>query len=687
MGGGLMQLVAYGAQDVYLTGNPQITFFKVVYRRHTNFAMEHVEQVIHGIPQWGTLLNSTISRTGDLLYKINLEWICPTISGGSEKQFILPHNFGHYMIDYVSLTIGGQEIDKQYGHWMEVYSRLTQPNPSKGLGHYSKDMINRMDTFPINSNYNNVASANNNKYNKEYDGLIPPKLSPGINLDDMKSDYIAQNTSFQQMSGASGCCGKLVQGSENLPQRLQIPLPFWFCRNPGLALPLIALQYHDVKLTIKLNDNHTSYAYVKKNSGDNPDDPVSQILPASPEQVHKNAIDTLSTDLFDSLSLKLWVEYIYLDTEERRRFAQVSHEYLIEQVQRDQKTVLNTNDEQQLHLNKFNHPVKSLIFTGDWGKNVDLSNMFPDTRNSIPYQMPWWEPDYTTLGQKTDRRGLELDSDVIDELKTKSTQNTGNASGLFQRYTIPGWLPGVGNNETTLSLSFNGHERFNADKPWYYFSRYQTNCHFSGPCNLYSYNSATIGGEGHFQAGGRANSLDPSDPLNETCDSIGVYSFALKPEEHQPSGTCNFSRMDNCKLTIKNIRLNPSIDDITKVINKYNQKSGSLVVDGSKYVHENQTYFESGDLTLKANSEGDSISSVPSKWMDSSIEWFPSGSKGPNRTWPAFRHDLYDDDGNSWPTQLGGKSNLPSTSSMIVYAINYNVLRIMSGMAGLAYSN
>ena len=112
-----------------------------------------------------------------------------------------------------------------------------------------------------------------------------------------------------------GCCGKLVQGSENLPQRLQIPLAFGFAVIQDWALPLIALQYHDVKLTIKLNDNHTSYAYVKKNSGDNPDDPVSQILPASPEQIHKNAIDTLSTDLFDSLSLKLWVEYIYLDTE------------------------------------------------------------------------------------------------------------------------------------------------------------------------------------------------------------------------------------------------------------------------------------------------------------------------------------------------------------------------------------
>ena len=116
------------------------------------------------------------------------------------------------MIDYVSLTIGGQEIDKQYGHWMEVYSRLTQPNPSSDWVIGSKDMINRDDVrFQSIQITIMLLSANNNKYNKDYDGLIPPKLSPGINLDDMKSDYIAQNTSFQQMSGASGCCGKLVQ--------------------------------------------------------------------------------------------------------------------------------------------------------------------------------------------------------------------------------------------------------------------------------------------------------------------------------------------------------------------------------------------------------------------------------------------------------------------------------------------
>ena len=231
--------------------------------------------------------------------------------------------------------------------------------------------------------------------------------------------------------------------------------------------------------------------------------------------------------------MKLWVEYIYLDTEERRRFAQVSHEYLIEQVQRDQKNGFEYKRRTTTSSKQIQSPGQIIDFYRRLGKNVDLSNMFPDTRNSVPYQMPWWEPNYKALGNKIDRRGLELDSDVIDESKTKNTSNTGNATGLFQRYTIPGWLPGVGNNETTLSLSFND-ERFNADKPWYYFSRYQTNCHFSGPCNLYSYNSATIGGEGHFQAGGRANSLDPNDPLNETCDSIGVYSFALKPEEHQP---------------------------------------------------------------------------------------------------------------------------------------------------------
>jgi len=114
MGGGLMQLVAYGAQDIYLTGNPQITFFKVVYRRHTNFSMEAIEQTINGTVALGASVSATISRNGDLVSRCYLEF-----SGGVEADDCA--NFGSSLINNVECEIGGQRIDKHYGHWMETW--------------------------------------------------------------------------------------------------------------------------------------------------------------------------------------------------------------------------------------------------------------------------------------------------------------------------------------------------------------------------------------------------------------------------------------------------------------------------------------------------------------------------------------------------------------------------------------
>ena len=162
-------------------------------------------------------------------------------------------------IKTVTLEIGGQQIDKITGQWMEVWSELTESNPTGA-----------------------VLNGSNS------------------------------GTLFQKMSGMGGVgVGKSGDGTLGL---LYIPLPFWFCRNPGLALPLIALQYHEVKV------------------------------------ITEHAIKTLSSG-----DVKLWVDYIYLDTDERRRFAQVSHEYLIEQLQYQQM-----NDSNQ-RLN-FNHPVKELVW-------------------------------------------------------------------------------------------------------------------------------------------------------------------------------------------------------------------------------------------------------------------------------------------------------------------------------------
>ena len=125
-----MQLVAYGAQDVYLTGNPQITFFKVVYRRHTNFSREVIEQTFSGTASAGKQISVTISRNGDLVHKLYVETKACSVSG----RVNVPHNPGHYMFNEIELEIGGQTIDRIWGHWMEVWARLTVPNETGIVG-------------------------------------------------------------------------------------------------------------------------------------------------------------------------------------------------------------------------------------------------------------------------------------------------------------------------------------------------------------------------------------------------------------------------------------------------------------------------------------------------------------------------------------------------------------------------
>ena len=359
MGGGLMQLVAYGAQDIYLTGNPQITFFKVVYRRHTNFSMESIEQTWNGSNTTTGRCTATISRNGDLVHRMYLE-----IFGDTTATINNPMST---IITDVELEIGGQKIDKQSGLWMEVWAELTEKNPTG-------------DTA---------------------DG---------------------GTTLFQKMSGMGGFCGQ----SAIEPARFFVPLQFWFCRNPGLALPLIALQYHEVKVILNHNISTAVYGLGAGDTKEN----------------------------------KLWCDYIYLDTDERRRFAQVSHEYLIEQVQ-EQSITTGTGSKD---LN-FNHPVKELIWTNS----------------------------------------------------TQATLQAANAA-----------LAAVGTaNGDTYQIKLNGHDRF-AARDYRYFTRTQVWEHHSGAGGLNAEGAAT----GQFN------------------DSIAVYSFALKPEEHQPSGTCNFSRIDNAQLVV-----------------------------------------------------------------------------------------------------------------------------------------
>ena len=387
MGGGLMQLVAYGAQDIYLTGNPQITFFKVVYRRHTNFAVESIEQTFNGTADFNKRVTATISRNGDLIQQMYLELVLPVVGGTDTPTWT--YGIGNALIKQAEIEIGGQLIDRQYGDWMNIWTELTTPEGKRG----------------------------------GYDNMVGNKRPAATSTQD----------------------GSLVATAV---QRLYVPFQFWFNRNPGLALPLIALQYHEVKLNLEIRD-------------------LSELI---------NGADNAAATNTVGLSCKLYVDYVYLDTDERRRFAQVSHEYLIEQVQfTGSESISAAASAKNITLN-FNHPVKELI----WAHT--------------------------------------------DVLNTAVQRQTGN------RWFNYSGFPGAADKDsfTTALLQLNGHDRFSV-RFSDYFRKVQNYEH-------------------HTRCPRVGIELDTDDARNQY---IYSYSFALSPEEHQPSGTCNFSRIDNAVLQLK----------------------------------------------------------------------------------------------------------------------------------------
>ena len=446
-GGGLMQLVAYGAQDIYLTGNPQITFFKVVYRRHTNFAMENIVQTFSGDPRFGSRATVIVSRNGDLINSAYLrvhlpslsvdDWTFNTMSPSGTKddyELVWTNFVGLALIYHVAVEIGGQEIDKHYGLWMYIWQELT-----------------------------------------------------------MTSEKIQ---GYKRMVGGVDAAGWLNLGNSAQPQELHVPLDFWFNINAGLSLPLIALQYHEVRFVFQFRELTDLVYVVNKTEG----------FILDPDQwslVNKNAV------IGGKEMIELYLDYIYLDTDERRRFAQMSHEYLIEQVQHNESSVEIKPGANNLRLT-FNHPCKEIIWVYQRSDNADYNDWF----------------NFSAAGPAEEKYGPDLLDKAV--------------------------------------LRLNGHYRFTPSRSPLFFRQWQPFIHHTRipDSNLY------------------------------------LYSFALRPEEHQPSGTCNFSRIDNTNLEFY---LNAA-DPVSPVVN----------------------------TTLK---------------------------------------------------------KLSKSASVFVYARNYNVLRIMSGMGGLAYSN
>jgi hypothetical protein len=426
MGGGLLQLVAYGAQDAYLSGNPQITFWKGLFKRHTNFAMEPFRINLTGQAAWGVKHSAVIGRHADLLYSTYLEVVMPPEGEFNNDSSRLGYN----LLKYVELDIGGQLIDRLYSEWLYIWDTLSS---TSGQSANLYDMVGLSDAGGV---YTIPQSAN------------------------------------------------CTNGRPNIPTVCYIPLNFFYTKNPGAALPLIALQYHEVKINIEWNE-------AKFIAGD-----------------FRNA-----KTLPQPVQAAVYIDYIYLDTEERRRMAQQSHEYLIEQVQFNQDQGI-TSAQNRIDLT-FNHPVKELVWVA--------------------------QPEYyTNCNLSTEQNEFRLQPFTYD------------VNPVYEQW-----------------IQINGQDRM--DK------RYGNYFH-----SVQAYQHHTAG--------------NPRGVDWISQKGIYLYSFALRPEEHQPSGTCNFSRIDTATIVMNFAGA---------------RQNGVTAIDVS----------------------------------------------------PEF----------PWNVR--------------VYAINYNILRIMSGMGGLAYSN
>ena len=424
MAGGLMQLVAYGAQDVYLTGQPKVTFFQAVYKRHTNFAMENIQQTVNGTPSNGGRVSVTIARNGDLVgdmyirlqpTQINVSNVTST-NANIDMCWVAERSVAD-----IELTIGGQRIDKHYQTWWRLYAELFLSESEK-------------------INYGKMTSSSS-------------AFADSVN-----------------------------------PNSVYLPLLFFFNRNPGLYLPLIALQYHEVRLDFDLTSYFTNY-------------------------------------FGTSAVFEVWANYVYLDTEERRRFAQKGHEYLIEQVQHTGGDSITATagglssspaGAQTIRLS-FNHPVKELIWCYTNTVSTAYNSLWNFSTSAANVNV--------TCGASPFLTGAALPHTVgAPRLFANALALTGLSSvGLTSNI---GWVEEGSSNVASgaqvevgplynFKLVLNGQDRFK-EQQGKYFNQYQPYVYHSGV----------------------------------PYPGIYAYSFALQPEEHQPTGTCNFSRIDNAQVAI-----------------------------------------------------------------------------------------------------------------------------------------
>lgn len=374
----------------------------MVYRRYTNFAVESQPMYFDGTANFGQRISCLIPRRGDLLGKVYIDVLLPglTLNDGSNTPVSYVNSIGNALIQEITFEVGEQQIDKQTGEWMEIWEQLTTP---AGQRDALNTMIGRVDGYNI------------------------PDLIPG-------------------------------PASEGL--RLYIPLQFYFCKNPGLYLPLLALQYHPIRINITIS-------------------PLQSLFYTQQLILVPNC--SLTVNPANITSMMLWGDYVYLDTEERRRFVSQSHEYLIEQIQYTPLIGVTASQAQVNIQTDFNHPIKEFIFVA----RRDFMNQVHEFFN------------YSSL--------------ATNEAVPAPVQ--------------PFFMPGQVRTDliSTALLQLDGYDRFQVRQAPYFRLVQPYDHHTTTPVQNFLY----------------------------------CYSLALRPEDAQPTGTLNASRIDSVNWQIV---MNPNLN-------------------------------------------------------------------------------------------------------------------------------
>lgn len=529
MAGGLIQIATYGSQDIYLTGTPEITFFNVVYRRHTNFAIESIKLDFDNTVGFGKEAEITIPKIGDLINKMYVEITLPTMDLKrqpiSDILIRLAQESLNTKLGDLNIVLLFMELNRQaYANAYDLYIAENIQNASlmaeeallafAGIG--AQAVIDNMIALLLNSQtYEYIEISLYYMASNYVTGITKEELfnifSEGIGKSIRLQDYYRKQVEaaeiivndmknpnlkfawinkighaimesieikigghkidkhygdwlniWHELSGninkeyiynkMIGNIDILTNFDRTVKQEylLDVPLQFWFCQHSGLSLPLIALEYHDVSLNIKFRKIE-EVGYIEDGE---------TIIIRDNSNIY---LMELPAETGINIKAQLIIDYIYIDSAERRRFAQSSHEYLIEQLQSlDVSNIMQSN--YQFVLNNFVHPSKELI---------------------------WIAQKESYISNPSGYKKLQWDNYTLSD----------NYIGQIIEYS---------------SLSFNGYDRT-----------------YNHHANYYNY-------------------VQPYEHHQKTPSvGINVYSFSITPEESQPSGSSNLSMLSKIVLDLK----------------------------------------------------------------------------------------------------------------------------------------